>query len=123
MVGDKVAAIKDIQTFDKNLKVRSDAIPSGTIGKVVFQDDENVVVSVLFENGITGTFADGAVDTIENSLVIGIDREPVDALRRRQIAIVGSEADAALVRAQPEIRRSTERAQPEIRRSVVLRSV
>lgn len=107
MVGDKVAAIKDIRTFDNNLKIRNDAIPSGTIGEVIFQDDENVIVSVLFENGIRGTFADGAVDTIENSIVVGIDREPVDALRRRQVAAAGSVADVALVRAQREIRGST----------------
>ena len=85
-LGDKVAAIKDIRTFDKNLKIRNNAIPSGTIGEVIFQDDVNVVVSVLFENGIKGTFADGAVDTIENSIVVGIDREPVDVLRPGQQA-------------------------------------
>ena len=74
---------------------------------MIFHDDENVKVSELFDNGITGTFADGAVDTIENSIVVGIDREPVDALRRRQVAAAGSQADAVLVRAAPEVRGST----------------
>ena len=93
-LGDKVAAIKDIRTFDKNLKIRDDAIPSGSVGKVIFQDDKDAIVTVLFENGIKGTFADGTVDTIENSIVVEIDREPVDVLRTSMA--VGPEGEAVV---------------------------
>lgn len=89
--GDKVATIRDIKSFDpKTNKIRADAIPSGSVGTVIIQDDNQQFVTVRFAfsrqgiktvETIIGQFGVGLVDTIENSLVVVVDPVPVDVLR------------------------------------------
>ena len=52
------------------MKLKVDAIPSGTRGTIVSQDDIQGFVSVKFENGVTGNFGVGLVDSIVDSLVV-----------------------------------------------------
>lgn len=89
--GDKVATIRDIRSFDpKTNKIRADAIPSGSVGTVVIQDNSQRFVTVRFEfhrqgiktiETIIGQFGDGLVDTVENSLVVVVEPVSVDVLR------------------------------------------
>lgn len=89
-LNDKVRTVRDIKTFDpKTLRIKTDGIPKGTPGIVVVQDDVKKIVTVEFEvtrtgiNGSTkvkGVFADGTVDTIENSLEVILETPPPDVL-------------------------------------------
>ena len=78
--GDKVRTTRDIRSFDKNLKIRADAIPSGTLGRIIQQDNDEKFIAVLFENGITGTFGAGLVDGLDS--VVVVDETPSPDIMR-----------------------------------------
>ena len=69
-VGDKVRTTRDIQSFDRDLRIRADAIPSGTLGEIIQQDNDKRFIAVSFENGINGTFGAGLVDGLDSVVVI-----------------------------------------------------
>ena len=63
--GDRVQATRNIQSFvqqGQTMTLKADAIPSGSKGTVVVEDTIQGVISVKFDNGVTGNFGSTLVD-------------------------------------------------------------
>lgn len=67
-VGDRVKAAFDIASLDQRGRRKSNAIPQGTSGTVIQEDQAQKVVVVKFDNGVTGVFGapgSGIADTTD----------------------------------------------------------
>ena len=80
-VGDKVKTTRDIRSFDKNLKIRDNAIPRGTAGIIFQQNNDEGWIAVKFDNGINGTFGDHLAHGLDSVTVI--DETPSPDIMRQ----------------------------------------
>ena len=83
MIGDRVEAMKNIQTVvteGLTAVIKADGIPRTMTGTVEVEDPIQGVVSVLFDNGVRGNFGPSLVDKLDSIRKVPVQTEVRDML-------------------------------------------